>query len=72
MLRNAVIHFYLHFLCNCFLRDFLHTVIQYKVFLSNINNLHTVVWLQVFLSNTNNLLTSILSIDEILTGTITP
>ena len=33
---------------------FLHTTIQYQVFLFNRNNLHTVISFQIFLSNTNN------------------
>ena len=31
------------------------TVLWYKVFLSNPNNLHTVLWYQIFLSNTDDL-----------------
>ena len=38
--------------------DFLHTVIEYQVFLSNTNYLHTVVWFQVFLAITNNYILS--------------
>ena len=37
---------------------FLHTVIIYQTYVSNINNLHTSVWFQVFPSNTNNYMVS--------------
>ena len=51
-----MVHLYLHFLSNCFLRVFLH--IWYQVFLSHTNNLYTVVWFQVFLFDTNNYIVS--------------
>ena len=55
MLRGYKIVFlaqtYWHILSSSFYKgvDFLHTVIWYQVFLSEINNLHTVKWIQVIM-----------------------
>ena len=55
--HNYIFNTPLHFNCFFYLSVIicLHTVIWYKVFLSNTNNLHQTVSFQVFVSNTDNL-----------------